>query len=103
MRPGSPTEADDTESLLGYRFPAAQRYTAPSPGVASCQASRLPRADTREQPMPSTTSARIRRNGRPLKSPLAVTSSRIPPGPPASGPEKTLSPTHDLAPCNGVE
>ena len=53
--------------------------------------------------MPSTTSARTRRNGRPLKSPLAVTSSRIPPGPPASGPEKTLSPTHDLAPCNGVE
>jgi hypothetical protein len=39
--------------------------------------------------MPSTTSARTRRNGRPLKSPLAVASSRICPGAPAAGVEET--------------
>jgi hypothetical protein len=39
--------------------------------------------------MPSTTSARTRRNGRPLKSPLAVASSRICPGAPAAGAEET--------------
>jgi hypothetical protein len=39
--------------------------------------------------MPSTTSARTRRNGRLLKSPLAVASSRICPGAPAAGPEET--------------
>src|SRR5580704_4568346 len=39
--------------------------------------------------MPSTTSAQTRRNGRPLKSPLAVASSRICPGAPAAGAEET--------------
>jgi hypothetical protein len=38
--------------------------------------------------MPSTTCARTRPNGRSLKSPLAVASSRIP-GTPAAGPEET--------------
>jgi hypothetical protein len=39
--------------------------------------------------MPSTTSALTRRTGRPLKSPLAVTPSRIPSGTSGARPEET--------------